>query len=343
MAKRLVFFNHKGGVSKTTSVYNIGWKLGETSRVLLVDGDPQCNLTSLILRDKFEPYYTDQETRFSNIKDGVSPAFTGKPIPIALVDCPVASRNDSLFILSGHANLSEFDASLTFAQNSNNAIATLQNLPGAFNRLIEICEQHYQIDYTLIDLNPGLSAINQNLFLNSDFFVVPTNPDPFSIMAIDTLATVLPRWATWKNSATSAFDDSAYPLRVGIPKFAGIFAQRFNVRNGKAARPYRDNIEEIKSRVTGALFPNLKSVGMTLSPHEYPQNLSNDSYCIGEIPDFGGLLPKAFNAGAPVFALTDEDIAETGPVLNTLRSKADQLNGTFSKIAIDLKSIMTHD
>jgi chromosome partitioning protein len=72
MAKRVVVFNHKGGVSKTTSAYNIGWMMARSHRVLLVDADPQCNLTGLILSDDFEKYYTDDKTRRQNIKDGVS-------------------------------------------------------------------------------------------------------------------------------------------------------------------------------------------------------------------------------------------------------------------------------
>ena len=37
MAKRLVLFNHKGGVSKTTTLYNVGWMLAEQGHgVLLV-------------------------------------------------------------------------------------------------------------------------------------------------------------------------------------------------------------------------------------------------------------------------------------------------------------------
>jgi predicted ATP-dependent serine protease len=83
MAKRLVLFNHKGGVSKTTTVYNVGWMLAEQGhRVLLVDADPQCNLSSLILGDDFDEYYLNDATRLQNIKDGVAPAFTGKPMPI---------------------------------------------------------------------------------------------------------------------------------------------------------------------------------------------------------------------------------------------------------------------
>ncbi len=102
-----------------------------------------------------------------------------------------------------------------------NALATLQNLPGAFNELIHQVEDANQIDYTIIDLNPGLSAINQNLFLNADFILIPTNPDPFSIMALQTLESLFPRWATWKLDNEAVFQDSAYPLQPGLPKFAG--------------------------------------------------------------------------------------------------------------------------
>ncbi len=220
MAKRVVLFNHKGGVSKTTTVYNLGWMLADLgARVLVVDADPQCNLSSLILGDDFDAYYLNEATRLQNIKDGVAPAFTGRPTPIQAVFCQSPGRQPGVRLLAGHATLSEYDASLTFAQTSN-ALATLQNLPGAFHELIRQVEEAHQIEYTLIDLNPGLSAINQNLFLNSDFFLIPTNPDPFSIMALQTLEAILPRWASWKVGNEAAFLDSAYPLRPGLPKFS---------------------------------------------------------------------------------------------------------------------------
>lgn len=129
-------------------------------RVLLVDADPQCNLSSLILGDDFDAYYLDDATRLQNIKDGVAPAFTGKPTPIPTCALQISPLVESrLHLLAGHAT-PEYDASLTFAQNSN-ALATLQNLPGAFHELICQVEMANQIDYTIIDLNPGLSAINK--------------------------------------------------------------------------------------------------------------------------------------------------------------------------------------
>jgi cellulose biosynthesis protein BcsQ len=342
MAKRLVLFNHKGGVSKTTTVYNLGWALAKTHRVLLVDADPQCNLTSLILRDDFERYYVEDQTKLQNIKDGVSPAFAGKPVPIQAVSCVSPTRAPHLHLLAGHANLSEYDAALTFAQNSNNAITTLQNLPGAFNELIRQTEEKYGIDFTLVDLNPGLIAINQNLFVNCDAFTIPTNPDPFSIMAIETLSTVLPRWGAWKAAATEAFSDSAYPLRAGVPKFAGAFIQRFNVRRGRAAAPYRDNIDEIKAKLTGTLIPSLAKVGMTFPLETYSEYLRTHAFCLDEIPDFGGMLPKAHNAGVPVFELTDEEIGETGPVLAGMQERRVRLHERFHGVAQELAGLLTN-
>ena len=50
MATIISLFNHKGGVSKTTTAFNLGWSLAnEGKRVLLVDLDSQCNLTGLLL------------------------------------------------------------------------------------------------------------------------------------------------------------------------------------------------------------------------------------------------------------------------------------------------------
>jgi cellulose biosynthesis protein BcsQ len=342
MAKRVVMFNHKGGVSKTTSVYNVSWMLSKHHNVLVVDADPQCNLSGLILGEDFEKYYLEEKTKQHNIKDGVQVAFSGKPYPIQAVNCFSPLRAKSLFLLAGHANLSEYDAALTFAQTSNNAISTLQNLPGAFSELIKLTEDKYSIDYTIIDLNPGLSAINQNLFLSAHAFIIPTNPDPFSVMAIETLKNILPKWVTWKKSAVELFADSTYPLLEGTPKFLGSLIQRFNVRNGQAAKPYRDNITEIKNKISGDFFESISKVGMILQPNEYGLDFRESNYCIDEIPDFQGLLPKSHQAGVPVFELSDAEIGETGKVFEQMANNREKFKQKFQAISEKLIALLSY-
>ncbi len=334
MSKRISMFNHKGGVSKTTSVYNIGWMLSQKNKkVLIADADPQCNLTSLILGDDFEKYYFDDSTKFQNIKDGVKVAFEGKPSPIEAVNCYSPPKAPSLFLIAGHATLSEYDAALTFAQTSNNAITTLQNLPGAFSELLRKTEEKYSIDITMIDMNPSLSAINQNLFISSHAFIIPANPDPFSIMAIETLRNILPRWVKWAGDMSPIFADSVYPLPGYTPKFLGSIIQRFNIRNGRAAKPYRDNIAEIKQIIKNTFFTEISKFGMTLHSDIYGDELIQNGFCLKEISDFHGLLPKAYNAGVPIFALSNEDIEDRGAILENLIDKRNFFEEEFSQLA----------
>jgi signal recognition particle GTPase len=80
-AKRIALFNHKGGVSKTTTTFHLGWMLADKGyRVVLVDADPQCNLSGLILGYKgqtdFEAFYKTEPER--NLRAGLAPAFESR-------------------------------------------------------------------------------------------------------------------------------------------------------------------------------------------------------------------------------------------------------------------------
>lgn len=336
---RIVFFNHKGGVSKTTTTFHLGWKLAEIGkRVLLVDADPQCNLTGLVMQDSFERYYIESSTKSRNIMDGVSSAFLGRPEPIRAFDC-YRFNEGNLFLLPGHPNLTELEPALSFAQASNNAFATLQNLPGAFNALIELLCEHHEIDYVITDLNPGLSAINQNLFSISDLFIIPTNPDPFSLMAIKTLSVVLPRWYNSAVQMRALFSSSSYPFPNRNPKLGGVVLQRFNIRNGRPAAPFRNNMDEIIKEVQQTLIPNLRANNMLLENSLYQQTGIPDNYCLAEIPDFQSLLPQSHSHGVPVFALSEEQIGKSGTVLQQLIIKRDTFNQQFNDFAAIIERI----
>lgn len=82
MAKIISLFNHKGGVSKTTTAFNLGWMMALKGKtVLLADFDPQCNLTGMVMgfqkADDLAALYAS--TPPNNIKDGLAPAFESQP------------------------------------------------------------------------------------------------------------------------------------------------------------------------------------------------------------------------------------------------------------------------
>lgn len=61
MAHACAFFNNKGGVGKTTNIANLGDRLARTEKVVVVDLDPQCNLTQYYMDDEsWEDLFLDQ-------------------------------------------------------------------------------------------------------------------------------------------------------------------------------------------------------------------------------------------------------------------------------------------
>jgi len=359
--KRIALFNHKGGVSKTTTTFNLGWMLATKGhRVVLVDSDPQCSLSGLVLgykgQDEFESFYKKEPGR--NIRAGLAPAFESRPKEIEPVKCVPVDGNKNLFLLPGHISLSEYEVSLGMAQELSGTIQTLQNLPGSFSHLLTKTAEWHEAEYVLIDMNPSLSSINQNLLMTSGYFIVPASPDYFSVMVIDSLATVFPRWKAWSKQANSMsiFRDAAYPLPTTIPKFLGTIIQKYRIRtqatasqedegapmSGKPAAGFQKWIDEINAKVRDAFIPVLTKQEMMLPKERYWEaNIAQD-YCLASISDFNSLIAKSQEHQVPIFSLTDEQIKLTGPLLELTKKSKDMFERIFSKLA-DLVVGMTSD
>ena len=131
MARIIAIANHKGGVAKTTSCVNIAAALAKMGRrVLLVDVDPQANLTSS---------FTDE----SKIEASIYDAMKGDPAPIMKI-------GDNLDLIPSHIDLAGAD--MVFS----NKIAREQILR---NILDEIKENY---DYIIIDTPPALGLVTIN-------------------------------------------------------------------------------------------------------------------------------------------------------------------------------------
>ena len=345
MAKRIALFNHKGGVSKTTTTFNLGWMLASKGKkVILVDADPQCNLTEMVLGyagiTEFEQFYKKE----TNLRDGIAPAFESRPKLIEAVECISVKGQKDLFLLPGHIRLSEYEVMLGIAQELSGSIQTLQNLPGSISDLLEKTAKKFNADYVLIDMNPGLSSINQNLLMTSNFFIVPTNPDFFSVMAIESLATVLPKWYTWAEKARTLpiLQTAAYPFPKVTPKFLGIIVQNYRPRGGAPAAGFEKWIGEINEIVASKLVSELQKIGTILPDQVYGEESVGAEFCLTTIPDFNTLIAKSQEYQTPVFALTRQQIDRASSAEeNTLKSR-DNFKQIFSEFADKIIRLTTH-
>lgn len=339
MTKVISLFNHKGGVSKTTTTFHLGWILAEQGkRVLMVDTDPQCNLTGFCLslsgNDNFEEFYNNSS--IDNLKKCLNPVFEGQPIPLKPAQCYEFPSRKNLYLLPGHIDFAEFDVSIGIAQELTGSLKMAQNIPGAINHLLEITAKEYEFDYILIDMSPSVSATNANLLMISDYFIVPCSPDYFCDMAINSLSKIIPMWNKTYESLreNSVFNQAMYRLPNKKPKFIGTILQRYRPKNGAPARAFQSWIDRINLNVNTNLVPVLEENNMIVDQSKFTKiGTQEEPYNIVNIADFNGLIAQSQKYSVPIFALTAEQIEQVGKVLQNSENSRDKFHATFTELA----------
>lgn len=321
--KKIAIFNHKGGVSKTTTSFNLGWAISNKGkRVLLVDTDSQCNLTMYSLgEEKFNKHY--MENPQDNIYSLLEPAFKSQPKLISAANCVKLTKN--LFLLPGHLDFTENEVQMGISMQLSNAFGSMQNLPGAISYLIDQTALKYNIDVVIFDMNPSLSAINQDIFVCSDYFIIPSSPDLFSLMSIDSLKRVLISWEKWAINARPLFESSTYKLPKNTPKLLGYTINDFNLTHGQPQKSFGEFISQISKKIVEELIPALGCNNMLLSIPKYEKAYFtmknsaeeghinyNDCYCLAQISNFNKLIALSNSSSKPVFELSLNDTAADG-------------------------------
>lgn len=338
MAKIICLFNHKGGVSKTTTAFNLGWKLAEKGKkVLLADFDPQCNLTGMVMGfkgiDDLEALYAS--TPPNNVKDGLAPAFESQPRQITSVQCHEVAGNPNLYLLPGHIGLSEYETTLSIAQQLSGSLLALRNLPGSIRYLLDKTADSYGVDYVIVDMSPSLGALNQNLLTTCDHFIVPLHPDYFSAMALSSLARTLPRWQKWAKTAfeVDVLRDADYPFPKPNAKFAGAVVQKFRPRNGRASSAFQRWIDQLTEGLKNTLIPELKNAAM-VDEVEFKLAIGIDPWiAIMEVADFNSLIAMSQQHQVPVYSLTAAQTGQVGAVWEQTKANMKVFDDLFGECA----------
>lgn len=338
MAKIINLFNHKGGVSKTTTVFNLGWMLGQLGkRVVIADFDPQCNLTGLVLGfqgvDDLEKLYKDDPP--NNVKDTLAPAFESKPKQIVASTCIQVKGNKNLFLLPGHIGLAEYETTLGIAQELSGSLLALRNLPGSLRYALDRTAEKYRADYVLVDMSPSLGPINQNLLMTGDHFIVPLHPDYFSSMALSSLSKTLPRWKAWADTAygIDVLRAADYPFPKPTATYIGAIVQKYRPRGGKASSAFQRWIDQLAAGLKSELIPSLEKAGL-LNSRVFKQKAGSEpSTPIMEVADFNSQIALSQEHQVPVYALTPQMTGQRGSVWDQTRESMDVFEKAFKSCA----------
>lgn len=302
--KKLVFVNNKGGVGKTTLAFNSAVALAKLGyKTVLVDLDPQCNLSRLALGEDYyvKNLFSETEKTVYDMLRGVIEG--GSDVDLSVKFLPVRA-DPNLSLLKGDINLSMYEGLLSTAYGQAAAgqpIGYFQT--SAIDRFLREKGLSDQIDLFIIDTSPSLGILNQTILLGADYFVVPMLPDAFSVQGIENLGTIFERWKVqWKNTAKALAGNTETKLVLtGDPLFIGYIINSYNVYGKQPIADHRAWMERIPERVKTYLSEKHCRNGLVEASWRNPLQI---------IQDYGRIPAKCQELGVAIFELDPSLIAE---------------------------------
>ena len=293
--KTVAFFNHKGGVGKTTLVFNVGLALARQGHtVLFIDADAQANLTSAAVPvDRYE----EELDSLSTIYGALLPVInnTGD-----LTDVTPVKVRPNAYLLPGDIRLSAFEEILPQAWNESLAGQYRGfQISSAMYRLIQKLGAKIDAEYAFVDLGPNVGALNRSIMIASDGFVVPLSPDLFSLTALPSVGSSTARWILdWqaaKASATRAKLVFDIDLPEGAPSPLGYVSQQFVTYRKAPAAAFRKWSDRIPAGYEDGIVGPLREADMTIP---------SGGRLLGEVKNLSSLIPMAQQANRAIFELT---------------------------------------
>lgn len=145
IAKKIIFYNQKGGVGKTTATLNLGSALADEGyKVLLVDFDAQRNLTASISGNTNKATIYQVLTGQEDVKNAIQPTLV---------------RN--LYLISGSLDIAGLSLELADQENSEYYL----------KKALKPIEEDF--DYILIDCPPSLGLETMNALVWASYVIIP--------------------------------------------------------------------------------------------------------------------------------------------------------------------------
>jgi len=289
MTKIIAVFNTKGGVGKTTLTINIGSQLALMGkRVILVDADFKCNLTTFfkkvwldvnevmddecdenkivehIMQDKLNlDFNQEQDAKkiiFENVKNNLfsilEPIFEKNQLDsgeIFLEQLHFNELNTEPKFKSGELYLIPGSSEILKLQeklNETNFSIRTMRFHGSFRNILMTAANQVKANYILVDLSSSTGNLNRTLVMSCDFILAPVWADEFSCSSIDSfLSSLLPLWIEWADSYRT---QEACFLKEAKHNIDELKKFKFNIENPRILPFLANSYKIFKNKITTA-------------------------------------------------------------------------------------------
>lgn len=251
--KTVFWGNYKGGVGKTTSVFQIAANFASKGkRVLLIDLDPQCSLSNICCSkgeknlndykvDETFNYILELYTSYINSNNSFKFQLLTKTL-----EQPIKSIINPLYITINdkklNNNLFFIPSSISYESRRINEIAQLMsnNIDNIFLMKLFIKDINNDFDYIFFDCPPTSNILIESVFLSSNYYIIPTIIDEISTKGVPDYITEIEKTYTkycMNDAVGGILMNKVFNYKT---KFIGVFETIYKERRGDS-----DNSEQI--------------------------------------------------------------------------------------------------
>lgn len=258
--------NWKGGVGKTTLTLNLAAGLAHKDyNVLIVDLDPQCNLSFLALglTGYIKRAYKEQKPTLKNLFDAY---FENEDITAENIiqSKTVRSSPDEVFnrldVILSHQELVLLDLKLARNQKAGKDHRETTKFEiekiSVIDRLLQQVRDNY--NFILLDCPPNVNLVTQNAFFASDFYIVPAIPDFLSTIGISLIDDFMGKF---NKDFSSMCEYAEMEYKYKKTKFGGIIFNMVNEYSGQPKQTHNEQIQLIKKQFPDKVFDNYLTGG----------------------------------------------------------------------------------